>query len=95
MKKQRENLYEILNSTEEEEIRIASLKDRFSPIDLVTQLESLSKLDLIKIIWEKKVIINKIKSEKLLAEKNNLKRDSPKTPSHMKAYQTEINKPYI
>jgi len=91
----RENLYQILNTTKKEEIKIASLKDRFSPIDLATELESLLRADLIEVIWEKKVIINKIKFEKLLAEKNNLKRDSPKTPSHMKADQTEINKPYI
>lgn len=91
----KEKLHSIVMKSESNEIEILSLKDRFTPVELATQLEQLACLDIITVIWDKGLIIKKGNDKDIITAKNNLEKKERSIPDYMTADKAEINKPYI
>ncbi len=91
----KEKLYSIVMKSESNKIEILSLKDRFTPVELATQLEQLVEQDIITIDWKRRVIVKKGDEKDIVVAKNNLDKKERNIPDYMKSKKTEINKPYI
>ncbi|SEB35695.1 hypothetical protein SAMN04489761_0084 [Tenacibaculum sp. MAR_2009_124] len=90
----KEKLYAIIMKNESNELYITSLKDRFTPVELATQLESLVEQEIVEVDWNRGLIV-KIGDEKdIIVAKNNLDKGKRNTPDYMRANKTQINKPY-
>lgn len=80
---------------QQEEIKLADLKEFYSPIDLAKQLNALEGQQLIIIDWEYKTIRKNLTFEKVLTKKNELISFKREIPEYMKGEQIEINQPYL
>ena len=80
---------------ESNELYITSLKDRFTPVELATQLESLVEQEIVVVDWSRGLIVKKGNEKDILVAKNNLDKEERTVPDYMKTEKTKINKPYI
>ena len=88
-------LYKKLLEIGENQIKISSLKEFYTPLDLAQQLKSLEQQDLIIVNWKSKVVGINLDIEKLIAKKKELNKDISKIPDYMNDNKIEINKPFL
>ncbi|GAK95509.1 hypothetical protein JCM19294_2291 [Nonlabens tegetincola] len=80
---------------EGEMLKILSLKDKFTPVELATQLTHLVEQDIVSVDWKEGLIkIIGTKNDIFLAKTNLIKYER-NVPDYMKSDKIEINKPYI
>ncbi len=91
----KEKLYAIIMKNESNELYITSLKDRFTPVELATQLESLVEQEIVVVDWSRGLIVKRGDEKDILVAKNRLYEEERHTPDYMKSEKIEINKPYI
>ncbi|MFN4764593.1 hypothetical protein ACKGJN_15800 [Gillisia sp. Q332] len=95
MKKNIKTLIEYLQEVQNDEVKISFFKEKYDPLDLATKLKNLEQCDLIEIDWDRKMILKKFSTEKLLSKKNSLNRKKILKPDYLNGTEIEINKPYI
>ena len=88
-------LYKKVLEIGKNQIKISSLKEFYTPLDLAQQLKSLEQQDLIIVNWKSKVVGINLDIEKLIAKKKELNKDISKIPDYMNDNKIEINKPFL